>query len=68
MDANTEAYVTKADLQQLATKADLQGLAQKIHNLEAQTAGYRNSIIYWMIGTYFGTMLLAGARGPSIRI
>ena len=57
MDADTEAYVTQQDLpdwSQFATQQDLS-------DLKLEMAGHRSAIVYWMIGSYFGTMLLAGA-------
>ena len=57
MDANPEAYVTQQDLpdwSQFATQQDLR-------ELKLDMREHRSAIVYWMIGTYFGTMLLAGA-------
>ena len=56
MDAHTEAYVTKQDLSEL--KLDLSELKSELKLLMREN---HNSLVRWMIGTYFGTMLLAGA-------
>ncbi len=68
MDANPEAYVTQQDLpdwSQFATKQDLRELKselkQDMSELKLDMREHRSSLVRWMIGTYFGTMLLAGA-------
>ena len=57
MDANPEAYVTQQDLpdwSQFATKQDLRELKLELRE-------HRSSLIRWVLGSYFGSMLLAGA-------
>ena len=68
MDADTEAYVTQQDLpdwSQFATKQDLSELKselkQDLSDLKLDMREHRSSLIRWMLGSYFGSMLLAGA-------
>ena len=45
MDADSQPYVTKQDLS----------------DLMLETRKHQSELVYWIIGIYFGPMLLAGA-------
>ncbi len=57
------ADLAAAGLRQ-ATPQDLAGLRQQTtetHSLVLDMRKHRRELIYWVLGSYFGTMVLAGA-------
>ena len=62
---NTAAYQELSEADRPATPQDMAGLRQAMsalrHDLKLLMRENHNSLVRWMIGIYFGSMLLAGA-------
>ena len=54
------ADLAAAGLRQ-ATPQDMAGLRQQMAQMCTEMRKHRRELIYWVLGSYFGTMVLAGA-------
>ena len=54
------ADLAAAGLRQ-ATPQDMAGLRQQMAQMCTEMRKHRRELIYWVLGSYFGSMLLAGA-------
>ena len=58
---NTAAYQELSEADMPATPQDMAGLRQQMAQMCTEMRKHRSELIYWVLGSYFGTMLLAGA-------
>ena len=58
---NTAAYQELSEADMPATPQDMAGLRQQMAQMCTEMRKHRRELIYWVLGSYFGTMLLAGA-------